>query len=93
VSKRTIDHSGSDVPKRKLKPTSEQIALLHLQRRWFLVDGHEMPLNIQCLSLEVIERAVRKREAGEVVFVPADSRVVRSETGESMLDWDGASNG
>lgn len=90
MTRRTIDHSGRDVPKRL---TKEQKELRSLQARWLAADGHEMPLNIQCLSIEVIDRAVRKREAGETVFVETDSPVsVTRKSDESLLEWDGSSN-
>jgi len=74
--------------------TTEQKELRSLQARWLAADKHPMPMNIQSLSLEVIERAVLKREAGETVFVAPDAPVVvTSETGESFLDWDGHQNG
>lgn len=73
--------------------SKEQFELDRLMSRWLEADGHDMPMSIQALSLEVIERAVLKREAGETVFVPPESPVVIGKCGESLVEWDGRSNG
>lgn len=58
-----------------------------LKARWLRKTGDDMPQSIAALDLDTIRRAVRRTEAGEIVFVPGVP-VTTKRSDESFMEWD-----